>query len=178
MSGDGFRLRRADPEDIDFLLALARHEAVEPFLAAVSPWQEGELPAEIERSQAEPRLFGRFVLEVEDEAAWAPVGALAFEVSNRRSRIAHLFGVMLDPAFRGRGLAETATRLFVRHLVFELDYHRVQLEVYGFNERGRQTFERAGFVPEGTRRKAYWRHGEWHDGVLYGLIREDLENRR
>jgi RimJ/RimL family protein N-acetyltransferase len=30
-------------------------------------------------------------------------------------------------------------------------------------------------VREGVKRKAYWRHGEWVDGVLFGLIREDLE---
>ena len=35
--------------------------------------------------------------------------------------------------------------------------------------------ERAGFVREGARRKAYRRHGELVDGVLYGLVREDLE---
>lgn len=102
--GDGFRLRRVEPEDSEFLLALARHEAVEPFLAAVSPWREDELPAEIERSQGEPGLFGRFVLEVDGGVSWPPAGALAFEVANRRSRIAHLFGVMLHPDFRGRGL--------------------------------------------------------------------------
>jgi len=175
LTGAGFRLRRATPEDAGFLTGLAQHEAVEPFLAAVSPWREDELAGEIERSQADPEHHGRLVLELPDGAAWVAAGAFAYEVANRRSRIAHLFGAMLDPAFRGRGLAEAATRLLVRHLVFELGYHRVQLEVYGFNEPGLRTFERAGFVREGERRKAYRRHGEWHDGVLYGLIREDLE---
>ena len=28
---------------------------------------------------------------------------------------------------------------------------------------------------EGIRRRAYWRHGEWMDGVLYALIRDDLD---
>jgi RimJ/RimL family protein N-acetyltransferase len=32
-----------------------------------------------------------------------------------------------------------------------------------------------GFVHEGVKRKAYWRHGEWVDGVLFGLVREDFE---
>jgi hypothetical protein len=27
-----------------------------------------------------------------------------------------------------------------------------------------------------VKRKAYQRHGEWVDGVLFGLVREDLEN--
>jgi RimJ/RimL family protein N-acetyltransferase len=53
----------------------------------------------------------------------------------------------------------------------------VQLEVYGFNGPGLRTFERAGFVREGARRKAYRRHGEWQDGVLFGLIREDLDDK-
>jgi RimJ/RimL family protein N-acetyltransferase len=81
---------------------------------------------------------------------------------------------MVDPAFRGRGLAEQASRLLSLHLIHELRYHRVQLEVYGFNERAQQLFERAGFVREGVRRKAYWRHGAWTDGILYGLVEEDL----
>lgn len=35
--------------------------------------------------------------------------------------------------------------------------------------------ERAGFVREGVRRKTYWRNEQWVDGMLFGLIREDLE---
>ena len=50
-----------------------------------------------------------------------------------------------------------------------------ELEIYGFNERAQRHAERAGFVREGVRRRAYWRHGEWVDGVLYGLVREDLD---
>jgi RimJ/RimL family protein N-acetyltransferase len=125
----------------------------------------------VRRSELEPRHHGRFVVEVDGRRA----GVLAFEVANRRSRIAYLHGIMLDPAFRGRGLADAATRLLVRHLVFDLDYHRVQLEVYGFNERALRHFERVGFVREGVRRRAYRRHGEWVDGIEYGILREDLE---
>jgi RimJ/RimL family protein N-acetyltransferase len=171
IGGEGFRLRRAVAADVGFLVELAGDEEVEPFMAAVSARAPEELLDEVRRSEEDPRHHGRFVLEVDGE----PVGALAFEVANRRSRIAYLHGIMLDPRRRGRGLAERATRALVRHLVFELDYHRVQLEVYGFNERAIALFERAGFVREGVRRRAYRRHGEWADGILFGIVREDLE---
>ena len=49
------------------------------------------------------------------------------------------------------------------------------MEVYGFNERAMRHAERSGFVREGVRRKAYWRNDEWVDGVLYGLVAEDLD---
>jgi RimJ/RimL family protein N-acetyltransferase len=55
----------------------------------------------------------------------------------------------------------------------ELGYHRLELEIYGFNERAIRHAERVGFVREGVKRKAYWRHGDWVDGVTYGMLPED-----
>jgi hypothetical protein len=31
-------------------------------------------------------------------------------------------------------------------------------------------------VREGVKRKAYWRHGDWADAILYALLPEDLDN--
>ena len=164
-------LRRAEPRDADFLLELMTHEDVDPYMAVIRPRNRESMLAEIERSRAEPQEFGRFVIEVDGERA----GLMGFEVANRRSRIANLGSLAVHPSFRGRRLADEAARLFQRHLLFDLGYHRLQLEIYGFNERALRHAERAGFVREGVRRKAYDRHGEWVDGVIYGLVREDLE---
>ena len=133
-----------------------------------------DLLAEIESSQREPDAFGRFVVEVRDDGEWRRAGVMGFEVANRRSRIANLGNLAIHPVFRGRHLSDDAAKLLQRHLLFDLGYHRLQLEIYGFNERAQRHAERAGFVREGARRKAYRRHGEWVDGVLYGLVREDL----
>ncbi|MDH4345298.1 MAG: GNAT family N-acetyltransferase, partial [Thermoleophilia bacterium] len=80
----------------------------------------------------------------------------------------------VHPRFRGHGVADAAARLFQRHLLDEVGMHRLQLEVYGFNDRAIRHAERAGFVREGVRRKAYWRNDTWVDGVLFGLVAEDL----
>ena len=116
------------------------------------------------------------MIEVEEEGEWRRAGLMGFDVANERSRIANLGGLAIHPEFRGRRLADEAARLFQRHLLLELDFHRLQLEIYGFNERAIQHAERAGFIREGTKRKAYQRHGEWVDGVLFGLVREDLDD--
>lgn len=175
IEADGLRLRRAEPDDLDFLLELMSDEDVEPYLAVIRPRDREGLRAEIDRSKVEPREFGRFVIEFEEDGAWLPAGLMGFEVANRRSRIANLGSLAVHPAFRGRRLADRAARLFQRHLVFDLDFHRLQLEIYAFNERALRHAERAGFVREGVRRKAYWRNEQWVDAVLYGLVREDLE---
>ena len=163
-------IRRARPDDVEFLVELFTHEDVEPFLAAVRPKDPESVRDEIERSDAEPEAFGLFVVEVDGERA----GSMRFARANRRSRIADLGGLAIHPDFRGRKIADEAARQFQRHLLRELGFHRVQMEIYGFNERAMAHAERAGFTREGVRRKAYWRNEDWVDGVLYGLVAEDV----
>ena len=163
-------LRRAKPPDADFLLALLGDDDVRQFLAPRTATTRDEVLEEIERSLAEPDVFGRFVIEVDGE----PAGTLGFHAASERNRIVRLERLAVDPDFRGRRLADEAARLFQRHLIEELGYHRLELEIYAFNERACAHAERAGFVREGRKRKAYLKDGEWVDSVLYALLPEDL----
>ncbi len=163
--------RRARPADVDFLLSLVTHDEVAPFLAAGRPSDREALLAEIARSEAEPEAFGRFVIEVDGQ----PAGSMRFERVNERSRIAQLGGLAVHPDYRGRRVADDAARQFIRHLLGELGFHRLQLETYGFNERAMAQAERVGFTREGVKRRAYLYEGEWVDGVLFGLVAEDLD---
>jgi RimJ/RimL family protein N-acetyltransferase len=163
-------IRRAQADDADFLVELVTREDVEPFLAAVRAKGRDEILAEIARSESAPEAFGLFVIEADGERA----GTMRFSRANERSRIADLGGLAVHPAFRGGKVADAAARLFQRHLFDDLGFHRVQMEIYGFNERAMRHAERSGFTREGVRRKAYWRNDKWVDGVLYGLVAEDL----
>lgn len=169
------RIRPAQPDDADFLVELITHEDVEPYMAVVRPRDRESVLEEIERSRAQPEETGRFVVEVFEDGEWTRAGVMGYDVRNRRSRIAHLGGLAIHPRFRGRRLADEAARLLQRHLLLELGFHRLELECYGFNERAIRHAERSGFVREGVRRKAYRRHGEWVDGVLFGILQEDLD---
>jgi RimJ/RimL family protein N-acetyltransferase len=162
-------VRRAIPEDVPFLVGLVTDEDVAPFLAAVRATTEAEIGAEVARSLAEPEDFGVMVFAVEGERA----GTATWERVNRRSEIASVGAFAIDPAFRGVG--DEAARVLQRHLIHEVGLHRLQIEIYGFNDRALRHAERAGWVREGVRRKAYRRGDEWVDGVLFGLVAEDLE---
>ncbi len=169
------RIRRAGEEDVDFLVSLLNEDSVEPFMAASRARdREGVLEA-VQASEASPDESGVFVIEVEEDGGWARAGTMAFSLANRRNRIVSLGGLAIHPDYRGQKLADQAARLFQRHLIFDLDFHRLQLECYAFNERAIRHSERSGFVREGVKRKAYQRHGEWVDAIMFALIREDLE---
>src|SRR5437870_6646615 len=113
-------IRRARLDDLDFLFELDNGAEVEPYLGGRASLDRESLLAEIERSEAEPQDYGRFVIEADGERA----GVLGFEVANRRSRIAHLERLAVQPAFRGRRIADEAARLFQVLLFDGLGYHR------------------------------------------------------
>jgi RimJ/RimL family protein N-acetyltransferase len=164
-------LRRATPDDVDFLVGLFNDEEVEPFLAGRHPRDAAAIRDEVERSQREPQKTGRMIIELDGERA----GTVGFDELSEANRIAHLGGLAVHPDFRGRRVADEAARLFQRYLIFELGFHRLELACYGFNERAIAQSERVGYVREGVKRRAYLRHGEWQDAVLFALLREDLE---
>jgi RimJ/RimL family protein N-acetyltransferase len=161
-------IRLATADDIDFLTDLYADEDVRPFLAAAGSYDRGDVAEKVAR---DPEAGGMMVVEFGGERA----GAMAWDVRNRRNRIVHVSGVAVHPRFRGRRLADDAARLLQRHLIRELGFHRIELEIYGFNERAQRHAERSGFVREGVKRKAYRHADGWIDGVLYALVEEDLD---
>lgn len=163
-------LRPATPADLAFLVATVNDRSVEPFLGGRQPRDELSLAAEIRRTAAEPDRFGRLVIEAERER----VGTVTWELVNERSSIVRLERLAVVAGARGRGVAVEASRALVRHLLLERGFHRLELEVYAFNDRALRLADRVGYVREGVRRRAYWRHGRWNDAVLFSLLPEDL----
>lgn len=155
-------LRPATAADLEALVALARHPDV---AATLSTTAADGLAEALDSGAGELLVIGR---------GGAVAGAVRWELVNRRSRIAEIQTLMLDPAVRGQGLATAAVRELVARLVVAHGLHRIEAEVYGFNAPAQRVFERAGFVREGLRRRAYDRAGGWQDGVRFGLLAEEF----
>ena len=152
-------LRPAVAADLDVLNALARRAEIARTLA----WDAANTLADA--------LEAGELLVIEDADAFA--GGVRWQFTNRRSRIAEIRTLMIDPAAQGRGVAVAAVRELCARLFDVHDAHRIEAEVMGINDAARGVFERAGFVMEGVRRSAYNRHGAWQDGVRYGLLVEE-----
>jgi RimJ/RimL family protein N-acetyltransferase len=165
-------IRRAEPGDVPFVASLVSHPEIAPFLASVRPSGPEAMAELVARSNEDPEASGLFVIEVDS----APAGTVEFERVNQRSRIAQLGGLAVHPDHQGRRAGDEAARLLIRHLFEDLGFHRLQMEVYGFNGRAQAHAERVGFTREGVRRKAYWRNDAWVDGVLFGLVSDDLDH--
>jgi RimJ/RimL family protein N-acetyltransferase len=85
------------------------------------------------------------------------------------NRMAHL-GLSLRPAFRGRGLGADVVLALCEYGFAVRGLHRLQVDTLAGNAAMIHAAERAGFVPEGTRRAAAWVNGDFADEVILGLL--------
>ena len=148
-------IRPAQPGDAAFLSELLNDEDTKPFLSV----------------RGDEDHHRRMIVELDGE----PAGTVRYRQSSERHRIVEVGGFAIHPRFRGRRLGDEAARVFQRLLLVELGFHRIELQIYGFNERAIAHAERSGFVREGVKRKAYLREGVWQDAVQFALVREDLD---
>lgn len=80
-------------------------------------------------------------------------------------------GIVLDPAWQGRGLATRACRMLFTHL-FEAGLHRVTARVDPRNESSVRLFDRLQFVREGLERQCWWDedYNEWTDEICFAML--------
>jgi RimJ/RimL family protein N-acetyltransferase len=78
-----------------------------------------------------------------------------------------------EPELWDQGLGTEAMSVVLDFAFGELRFERIELEVFEFNARGRRSYQKLGFVHEGTRRRALYRHGAWHDSELMSILRDE-----
>lgn len=164
----GVTLRRATPDDADFLVELVTDDDTRRFLGNRVPETRDQVLADLARPEDE---FGWYVIEADGE----PAGCVAYERLSEPHRIVQGGRFAIHPRFRERRIGVEAARLFQRLVLHELGFHRLEIQIYGFNERAIAHAERSGYVREGVKRRAYRKDGAWVDAVLFALTQEDLD---
>ena len=83
--------------------------------------------------------------------------------------------LFLTSARHGQGLGAETVRTLAHWLFEERDHHRITIDPAAANERAIRSYESIGFKRVGVMRQ-YERgtDGDWHDGLLLDLLREDL----
>jgi RimJ/RimL family protein N-acetyltransferase len=114
-----------------------------------------------------------FVIEVDDQGKWAPVGTAEF-YGERPSHGTAEFGFMIgDKKWWGQGIGtETAKRL-VKYGFEQLGYKRIGAVSAAYNTRSTNALQKAGFQIEGIRKSYVLRDGQYHDQTMMSVIRPD-----
>ncbi|MDA7978737.1 MAG: GNAT family N-acetyltransferase [Pirellulales bacterium] len=111
-------------------------------------------------------LFGR---HGEEE----PIGSTGVFGINWIARFCE-YGILIgDSKDWNQGLGTEVTKSMVRYAFRDLNLNRVTLRVNAGNPRGRRSYEKVGFIQEGTLRQSALMNGELVDIHLMAILRED-----
>ena len=87
-------------------------------------------------------------------------------------------GYILAPNERKKGYGSEAVKIIVDYLFLSKQLVRVQAITGVDNFASCRVLEKAGFTKEGIMRKSGFIRGEWKDGFLYSILREEWKEPR
>jgi RimJ/RimL family protein N-acetyltransferase len=170
--GDLVTLRPVGEDDLSFLASLEDG----PVASGRHGWFGWRDPQRRRRQWAETGLLGEnagtlVVLHGAQRVghvSWykVPTGPIAF---------AWGLGIGLMPEFRGRGYGTEAQRLAARYLFAHTQVNRIEATTEVTNVAEQRALEKAGFTREGILRGTTFRQGQWHDQVIYSVLRAEVK---
>lgn len=86
------------------------------------------------------------------------------------------FHIMLgDKENQGHGIGSYAVHAMLHHAFYNMNLHRIELDVLENNRRAQRLYEKVHFVHEGLKRKAIYKKGVFINVLHYAILREEYE---
>jgi RimJ/RimL family protein N-acetyltransferase len=150
-------LRPGERRDIPLFVRWYTDRRTTRTLVMTSPMGEAIEERWFER-MIEAHGTDRFFFVICRRADDRPVGGIDLHDVDRHNGGASLGIAIGDPNDTGEGYGTAALEALIG---------------YAFNERARRVYERVGFVLEGTRRRALFRDGMYHDVHGMAILRDE-----
>jgi diamine N-acetyltransferase len=172
LRGEHVYLRPAERDDIDRFVRWFADADVTRHLALRAPFsrpmEERWFETMVEE-QGKKAYHFVICLRADDR----PIGTAGFHHVNQEDGHAS-FGISIgEKAEWSKGYGTDALRAICDFGFGQLRLERIELDVYAPNKRAQRSYEKAGFVREGTLRHAHFSDGEFKDIVRMALLRDE-----
>lgn len=167
------RLRAHEPGDEPLLYEWFNDQEVIQNLTVAYPLSHQQERDFIEQASAASFATAHFAMETLAEGQLIGNCSIVHtSPENRSGRIGIAIG---DKSRWDRGYGTDAMQVLCRFGFEVMNLHRLELDVYAFNERARRVYEKVGFQLEARRREAIFRAGRYEDVLTMGLLEGELK---
>ena len=134
--------------------------------------------AQVERyvenaAQDDSRLMLLIALQETDQV----IGDIALMDMHSKNRSAHIRIAIDNTQHQGKGYGSEALLLMLDYGFGICNLHRIELEVYAFNERAIRTYEKLGFQREGISRDVLFYNHQYHDAIRMSMLESEYRER-
>jgi RimJ/RimL family protein N-acetyltransferase len=119
----------------------------------------------------EESLRKMFVITVKGGNPIGVCGLINIDKENKSADVAIILG---EKNQRGKHFGSESLKLLVNYGFKKLKLHRIGAEIFEYNKRSVNLFEKLNFKLEATMRDRLWREGKWWDVYLYSILSDDV----
>ena len=118
----------------------------------------------------------KFIYSAIDEQTKEVIGHISIGRIDRENEIARIGRVLIgDSKYAGKGIGTEMVRQCARIIFEDLGLNRASLGVFDFNKAAIRSYEKAGFVQEGTLRQARKFRDEYWSLIEMSMLKEDWD---
>ena len=172
--GEKVVLRPVRRSDIEDCLKWFNDPEVTQYLSMYLPMTEMAEEKFIESlGSTEAGKNAMFCIEAVKNNGNKPIGTVGLDNINSKDHHAE-FGIAIgEKDYWSNGYGTEAARLIIRYGFEQLNLHRINSFAISFKERSLRLHLRVGFKEEGRQREAVFKNGDYHDHVMFGLLKNE-----
>ena len=171
--GKHVRLRAMERSDLPYFQEWLNDPDVTEGLSTYLPLSMADEEQWFDRASRSDPEAKPLAIDLRHNDSWRLIGDISFfniEWVNRSAE----FGIFIgDKSVWNKGYGTESVQLLLEHGFETLNLHRIFLRVYSTNLRARRSYEKVGFVLEGTLREAVYRHGRYADVHVMSVLRSE-----
>lgn len=112
----------------------------------------------------------RFIIDTTEDGSIGLVTLHGIDWKNRRAT--HGLKI-LNKEYRGKGYGTDTVMAIMRYAFEELNLYRLDAGWFDFNIPSKTMYAKCGWQQEGIRRKYVYKHGEFRDLIVAGILAEE-----
>ncbi len=171
--GKRIRLRGIEKNDVPKFYEWINDPEVNAGLAVYLPMSMHDEEQWFEQIAQRDQEEKPMVIEIREGDGWKMIGNCGFFHVEWTHRAAEL-GIMIgEKSSWNKGYGTETMQLLLKHGFETLNLNRICLRVYSSNPRAIRTYEKAGFILEGTLRQAVYKNGKYANVHVMSVLRSE-----
>ncbi|MHC0038062.1 GNAT family N-acetyltransferase [Pseudoneobacillus sp. C159] len=116
----------------------------------------------------------RVFLLIGDQATNELIGDVELNGIDFLNQTASIRIQILNERYWSKGYGTEAMSLLLDYGFGVYNLHRIELEVYSYNQRAIHAYQKLGFKQEGIKRESIFYNYEFHDTIIMGLLKNEF----
>ncbi|WCF08223.1 GNAT family N-acetyltransferase [Paenibacillus thiaminolyticus] len=174
LEGKRIYLRPINSEDADFYYQMLFNPEMRRLTGTQRHFSKEQVASHIEgKTQSASDMLLLIAIRESDQI----IGDIELQDIDSINRSAGMRIAIDAPANQGRGFGSEAIGLLLEYAFGILQLHRIELNVFAFNERAIHVYEKMGFRREGVQRDALYYNHAYHDSIIMSILEHEYRNR-